>query len=264
MSDMKKSNLCHVDRLWNWEMDLSVLPSMKWKSHYHSLHSATSKAVVEESSKLAECVGKTRSLLKKILSEGMDNCLTKLDNDPQGYLSQPLILLEAVLQECHNTFTACFHSFYPTPALQWACLCDLLNCLDQVLCWSLYIQAKARIMPMFFAGLRVGFTRRLHWMDIKDIIWCNNLLPLESEFLTHCSHCRTFKKQIFAHQVAVCLQQWCQHCAILQWSWPLFYQSLTMARYCCAHWWSRWAQRMTPPLLTVSHCWCRTWRSSAM
>jgi hypothetical protein len=32
----------------------------------------------------------------------------------------------------HNTFTACFHSFYPTPALQWACLCDLLNCLDQV------------------------------------------------------------------------------------------------------------------------------------
>lgn len=87
---------------------------------------------MEESSKLAECVGKTRSLLKKILSEGMDNCLTKLDNDPQGYLSQPLTLLEAVLQECHNTFTACFHSFYPTPALQWACLCDLLNCLDQV------------------------------------------------------------------------------------------------------------------------------------
>lgn len=88
--------------------------------------------MVEESSKLAECVGKTRSLLKRILSEGIDNCVTKLDNDPQGYLSQPLTLLEAVLQECHNTFTACFHSFYPTPALQWACLCDLLNCLDQV------------------------------------------------------------------------------------------------------------------------------------
>lgn len=93
---------------------------------------ASAKAVVEESSKLVECVGNTRSLLKKILSEGMDNCLTKLDNDPQGYLSQPLTLLEAVLQECHNTFTSCFHSFYPKPALQWACLCDLLNCLDQV------------------------------------------------------------------------------------------------------------------------------------
>ncbi|TRY68163.1 hypothetical protein DNTS_006161 [Danionella cerebrum] len=62
---------------------------------------ASSKAIVEESSKLAECVGKTRSLLKKILSEGMDNCLTKLDNDPQGYLSQPLTLLEADIQEAN-------------------------------------------------------------------------------------------------------------------------------------------------------------------
>lgn len=93
---------------------------------------ATAKAVVEETSKLADCIGKTRTLLRKILSEGVDHCMVKLDNDPQGYLSQPLSLLEAVLQECHNTFTACFHSFYPTPALQWACLCDLLNCLDQV------------------------------------------------------------------------------------------------------------------------------------
>ena len=94
---------------------------------------AAGKAVVEETSKLAECIGKTRTLLRKILSEGVDHCMVKLDNDPQGYLSQPLSLLEAVLQECHNTFTACFHSFYPTPALQWACLCDLLNCLDQVI-----------------------------------------------------------------------------------------------------------------------------------
>lgn len=93
----------------------------------------TTKAVVEETSKLADCIGKNRTLLRKILSEGVDHCIIKLDNDPQGYLTQPLNLLEAVLQECHNTFTACFHSFYPTPALQWACLCDLLNCLDQVL-----------------------------------------------------------------------------------------------------------------------------------
>uniref|UniRef100_A0A8C6XJD6 RCR-type E3 ubiquitin transferase n=1 Tax=Naja naja TaxID=35670 RepID=A0A8C6XJD6_NAJNA len=93
--------------------------------------SATAKAVVEESSRLADCIGKTRTLLRKILSEGVDHCMIKLDNDPQGYLTQPLSLLEAALQECHNTFTACFHSFYPTPALQWACLCDLLNCLDQ-------------------------------------------------------------------------------------------------------------------------------------
>ncbi|XP_062389671.1 E3 ubiquitin-protein ligase MYCBP2 isoform X1 [Sardina pilchardus] len=115
--------------------------------------SATSKAVVEESSKLAECVGKTRSLLKKILSEGMDNCLTKLDNDPQGYLSQPLILLEAVLQECHNTFTACFHSFYPTPALQWACLCDLLNCLDQDIQEANFRTSSSRLLAAVMSAL---------------------------------------------------------------------------------------------------------------
>ncbi|KAJ8404609.1 hypothetical protein AAFF_G00334720 [Aldrovandia affinis] len=115
--------------------------------------SASSKAVVDESSKLAECVGKTRSLLKKILSEGMDNCLTKLDNDPQGYLSQPLTLLEAVLQECHNTFTACFHSFYPTPALQWACLCDLLNCLDQDIQEANFRTSSSRLLAAVMSAL---------------------------------------------------------------------------------------------------------------
>ncbi|XP_031649241.1 E3 ubiquitin-protein ligase MYCBP2 isoform X10 [Oncorhynchus kisutch] len=115
--------------------------------------SASTKAVVEESSKLAECVGKTRSLLKKILSEGMDNCLTKLDNDPQGYLSQPLTLLEAVLQECHNTFTACFHSFYPTPALQWACLCDLLNCLDQDIAEANFRTSSSRLLAAVMSAL---------------------------------------------------------------------------------------------------------------
>ncbi|XP_036396025.1 E3 ubiquitin-protein ligase MYCBP2 isoform X4 [Megalops cyprinoides] len=115
--------------------------------------SASSKAVVDESSKLAECVGKTRSLLKKVLSEGMDNCLTKLDNDPQGYLSQPLTLLEAVLQECHNTFTACFHSFYPTPALQWACLCDLLNCLDQDIQEANFRTSSSRLLAAVMSAL---------------------------------------------------------------------------------------------------------------
>ncbi|XP_046701608.1 E3 ubiquitin-protein ligase MYCBP2 isoform X17 [Silurus meridionalis] len=115
--------------------------------------SASTKVVVEESSKLAECVGKTRSLLKKILSEGMDNCLTKLDNDPQGYLSQPLTLLEAVLQECHNTFTACFHSFYPTPALQWACLCDLLNCLDQDIQEANFRTSSSRLLAAVMSAL---------------------------------------------------------------------------------------------------------------
>ncbi|XP_031752937.1 E3 ubiquitin-protein ligase MYCBP2 isoform X11 [Xenopus tropicalis] len=115
--------------------------------------SATTKAVVEETSKLAECIGKTRTLLRKILSEGVDNCMTKLDNDPEGYLSQPMSLLEAVLQECHNTFTACFHSFYPTPALQWACLCDLLNCLDQDIQEANFKPSSSRLLAAVMSAL---------------------------------------------------------------------------------------------------------------
>ncbi|XP_074845195.1 E3 ubiquitin-protein ligase MYCBP2 isoform X7 [Carettochelys insculpta] len=115
--------------------------------------SATAKAVVEETSKLAECVGKTRTLLRKILSEGVSHCMVKLDNDPQGYLSQPLSLLEAVLQECHNTFTACFHSFCPTPALQWACLCDLLNCLDQDIQEANFKTSSSRLLAAVMSAL---------------------------------------------------------------------------------------------------------------
>eukprot|EP00062_Callorhinchus_milii_P006572 gi/632947251/ref/XP_007888958.1/ PREDICTED: E3 ubiquitin-protein ligase MYCBP2 isoform X6 [Callorhinchus milii] len=111
------------------------------------------KATVEETSKLSECVGKTRSLLRKILSEGVDHCMLKLDNDPHGYHSQPKTLLEAVLQECHNTFTACFHSFYPTPALQWACLCDLLNCLDQDIQEANFRTSSSRLLAAVMSAL---------------------------------------------------------------------------------------------------------------
>ncbi|KAL7983914.1 hypothetical protein Chor_000790 [Crotalus horridus] len=110
-------------------------------------------AVVEESSRLADCIGKTRTLLRKILSEGVDHCMIKLDNDPQGYLTQPLSLLEAALQECHNTFTACFHSFYPTPALQWACLCDLLNCLDQDIQEANFKTSSSRLLAAVMSAL---------------------------------------------------------------------------------------------------------------
>uniref|UniRef100_A0A8D0L0S4 PHR domain-containing protein n=1 Tax=Sphenodon punctatus TaxID=8508 RepID=A0A8D0L0S4_SPHPU len=115
--------------------------------------SATMKAVVDETSKLADCIGKTRTLLRRILSEGVDQCMLKLDNDPQGYLSQPLSLLEAVLQECHNTFTACFHAFYPTPALQWACLCDLLNCLDQDIQEANFRTSSSRLLAAVMSAL---------------------------------------------------------------------------------------------------------------
>lgn len=51
------------------------------------------------------------------------------------YLSEtgPLTrMVVSVLDECHKTFVSCFHAFYPTGQLKWACLCDLLLSRDVV------------------------------------------------------------------------------------------------------------------------------------
>lgn len=86
-----------------------------------------------ESEKLAECIGKTQDLLRTILAEEVQPS-TKV----RVYLSEPGShslfhqLEEEVLNECHITFRACFHAFYPTGNLKWLCLCDLLGMLDPV------------------------------------------------------------------------------------------------------------------------------------
>ena len=41
-------------------------------------------------------------------------------------------LADRVLDECHDTFTACFHAFYPTGNLKWTCLCELLMLIEPV------------------------------------------------------------------------------------------------------------------------------------
>ncbi|XP_013400127.1 E3 ubiquitin-protein ligase MYCBP2 [Lingula anatina] len=70
-----------------------------------------------ETMKLAECVGEARALLRKILSENLPHV--------QHHKYKEMIKL--LLEECHMTFTACFHAFYPTANLKWLCLCELLN-----------------------------------------------------------------------------------------------------------------------------------------
>ncbi len=41
-------------------------------------------------------------------------------------------MMEQVVDESHETFVACFHVFYPTAALKWAILCELLNQVAKV------------------------------------------------------------------------------------------------------------------------------------
>ena len=46
--------------------------------------------------------------------------------------SSSVIMLEQVVKECHDSFVACFHVFYPTAPLKWTILCELLDQVQKV------------------------------------------------------------------------------------------------------------------------------------
>ena len=46
--------------------------------------------------------------------------------------SSSVIMLEQVVKECHDSFVACFHVFYPTAPLKWTILCELLDQVHKV------------------------------------------------------------------------------------------------------------------------------------
>ncbi|XP_024084698.1 E3 ubiquitin-protein ligase MYCBP2 isoform X3 [Cimex lectularius] len=87
------------------------------------------KRQVPESVLLAECVGDIRALLKQILSDTTVKC----DPRPKGILAVGANkqLVEDIMNECHHTFVACFHAFYPTAYLKWTALCDLLASINR-------------------------------------------------------------------------------------------------------------------------------------
>ena len=86
-----------------------------------------------ETTKLAECVGDARSLLRKILSRSRKHMLnSRKTQSRDGEAPFGFHMSDKILDECHNTFTACFHAFYPTPSLKWMCLVDLLMLLEPV------------------------------------------------------------------------------------------------------------------------------------
>ncbi|XP_050038840.1 E3 ubiquitin-protein ligase MYCBP2 [Dermacentor andersoni] len=80
-----------------------------------------SKKVQPESSRMAECVADTRSLLSCILSGG-----SGLPEDAEGLLGQGALMQATLLEECEAAFMACYHTFYPSTTLKWRGLCELL------------------------------------------------------------------------------------------------------------------------------------------
>lgn len=97
--------------------------------------SLISKKAPLENVHLAECIGDVRALLKQILSDNLPTAMQGKKSSKYktikngGYYFR---MMNSILEECHGTFVACFHAFYPTSYLKWTCLCDLLADIEKV------------------------------------------------------------------------------------------------------------------------------------
>ena len=100
---------------------------------------------VVETPRLVECVGEVRLLLRQILSESSrysGSVAVKKQSEAGSQhagASSVAVLREKILDECHMTFTACFHAFYPTNSLKWTCVCELLAASAQHVSTSLIL-----------------------------------------------------------------------------------------------------------------------------
>ncbi|XP_054162987.1 E3 ubiquitin-protein ligase MYCBP2-like [Oppia nitens] len=83
--------------------------------------------------RLAECIYEVRTQLKHILS-------SPPEPPPRNhsFTGEVNAFVSQIMDESHETFLSCYHSFYPNGSLRWRALCDLLlnddNRLSQKFC----------------------------------------------------------------------------------------------------------------------------------
>ena len=93
------------------------------------------KKTPPESVRLAECIGEVRALLRQILSDSspISTRSKSKTRSNKGFALHFAKMTNTILDECHKTFVACYHAFYPTAYLKWTSLCELLSEIDKVL-----------------------------------------------------------------------------------------------------------------------------------
>lgn len=130
-----------------------------------------SKKVPPENPKLAECVADVRALLQHILSDRLPSAQVKPSFSGISSSSSTSALvsnyLQSVLDECHETFLACYYAFYPSSQLKWRGLCDLLLTIDVVsLHRSCSIFMKTNIFSMWLLGIIIYILTVIHFQQI--------------------------------------------------------------------------------------------------
>ncbi|KAK0177732.1 hypothetical protein PV328_001750 [Microctonus aethiopoides] len=93
----------------------------------------TGKKTPQEAVLLAECIGDVRALLRQILSDSIPGTMKFKGKTKSGKVDRVTgnKMIGLILDECHKTFVACYHAFYPTAYLKWTSLCELLSEIDK-------------------------------------------------------------------------------------------------------------------------------------
>ena len=87
-------------------------------------------APVPESPKLAECIFDVRSLLQQILSDASVPELSRSVGSSKVSKAPFASLAEAIWEDAHRAFVACFHAFYPSGQLKWNVVCQMLSAVE--------------------------------------------------------------------------------------------------------------------------------------
>lgn len=107
-----------------------VYPSRILPHRISSSSSDSFKLPVPETQKLAECVYDIRTLLQQILTDPISPLTKHSLSSTSKYLNACQSMADIICLDAHDTFVACFHAFYPTGYLKWACVCNIMATME--------------------------------------------------------------------------------------------------------------------------------------
>lgn len=176
-----------------------------------------------ESVRLAECIGEVRALLRQILSDSLPITLKtkgKTRSNKNSNSTSGNKMTNNILDECHKTFVACYHAFYPTAYLKWTCLCELLSEIDK----EQGTTTKDRLLSAVLASLcnsairlRCTFPILSNIMDSSDNVK-RQLSPSDNAGLLMMNSTETHQYPILVEQISYKSQVESASKEILNWS----------------------------------------------
>jgi E3 ubiquitin-protein ligase MYCBP2 len=145
-----------------------ILEAYPAKPHLSS--SGQPKLPVAETQTLAQSVADAKTLLQGILRDPLPFELVHLTEGVATAGSTDLFqnkrATAALLVDAHRAFVACFHAFYPTGYLKWACLCNLLATMSDSSCLGHVEERSDRLLAAVLDSLCSPMVRLRHTFPI--------------------------------------------------------------------------------------------------